>query len=184
MTQRIPYDRRWAAVFKLRRLPNRLIPPGNDNIFVEGVYTAAVWQATHEKILLRRSSSAVNIIKSTFVIGCGAALSSQERRLVSCHLSLMIRSDEAGGEVSLRGFNCLFDEFTSFLDAKAVEPPEWTEGVPHYRPFVLQCDKLAKMGPRIPTHAYFNCDFTAPEHRNRYAVNMNSRRIDSQVRPC
>lgn len=28
------------------------------------------------------------------------------------------------------------------------------------------------MGPRIPAHAYFNCDFTEPEDRNHSTVNV------------
>lgn len=93
VSQRIPYDRRWAAVcLNFDESPIDLYPPGS-YIFAEGVYTAAIYQATHEKILIGHTSSAVNIIKPAFVIGCGAALSNQERRLVSRHYKLMSRSD-------------------------------------------------------------------------------------------
>lgn len=86
--------------------------------------------------------------------------------LVNRNYNLIIRSDEPGGKVPFRGFNYPLDKFNSFLDAKAVKPLQWTDEEAHYRPFTLQCKQLAKMGPRIPTQAYFNCNLTAPEHRN------------------
>lgn len=71
-------------------------------------------------------SSAVNIIKSAFLIGCYAALCTQKRRLVSHNHNLISRSDKAPGKVFFRGFNCTFDELTNFHDAKAFESPELT----------------------------------------------------------
>lgn len=108
MPQRVPHDRRWAAVcfsiFTSAR--STYINPELYNIFAEGMNTAAIFQETHENILRGRALLAIINVKSDFVIGCGEALGSQERRLISRQHNLMSRSDEAEGEVSSRGFSC------------------------------------------------------------------------------
>lgn len=99
----------------------RLICTPRGDIFAKGIYTPAIWQATHENNFRGSLLSAVNMVKSAFVIRCGAALSFQERRFVNRSHNLMISSKEAGKEVPFREFSSPLDAFTSFLNAKVFE---------------------------------------------------------------
>ena len=69
------FDRRWPAIL-LGDL--ELIPNGSDNIFLDTLYTAAIWQVIRDQVTADRTNVGLHLLKRLYKIGCGAGFVRRE----------------------------------------------------------------------------------------------------------